>query len=187
MDLPGIILSVDALVQCGSYQMKWDRFVQLVGWVHTCGHSASVDWLDTNPLLVWDAQTVYQKQKTDRTSMRSLSRALLRTRNRDATDSRDKIYALFGILPDHPGIAGRELYPAYSLSKRKVYIAIAKYCLILEQDLMILSATRARKDPDDLPSWVADCECKDAGQLLVARRTDGLRSFKASGGTRPTH
>ncbi len=180
-----VMVATKAVLHCGSHNMHWERFVKLIGWIHICGRSASIHYWDNNPLLLWDAQTVYQNEKASQSRLRGLSTALIRTRNRDATDPRDKIYALFGLLPEGSGVMGQELYPDYSLPSHDAYIAIAKWCLIMEQDLMILSAARPRREGSDLPSWVPDWECKDSVSLLVGRRTDGFRSFKASGTSRP--
>ena len=180
-----IIVAANAVVHCGSHMMPWERFIKLIKWIHVCGHSESINYLDNKALIAWDAQMLYHNKGASQSRLRGLSTALLRTRNRDATDSRDKIYALFGLLPEGSGVLGQELYPDYSLSSRDAYIAIAKWCLIMEQDLMILSAARPRREGTDLPSWVPDWECKDFYALLVGQRSDGFRSFQASGTSRP--
>ena len=174
-----IIVATNAVVHCGSHMMPWERFFKLIKWIHVCGHANSINYKGNGALTAGGARLLYHNNNASQSRLRSLSAALLRTRNRDATDSRDKIYALFGLLPEE------ELYPDYSLSSRDVYIAFAKWCLISEQDLMILSAARPRREGTDLPSWVPDWECKDFTTLLVGRRSDGFRSFKASGTSRP--
>ena len=180
-----IIVAANAVVYCGSHMMPWERFIKLIKWIHVCGHSKSVNYLDNEALTAGEAQMLYHNKNASRSRLRSLSYALLRTRNRDATDSRDKIYALFGLLSEGSGLLGQELYPDYTLSSRDAYIAFAKWCLIMEQDLMILSAARPRREGIDLPSWVPDWECKDFHALLVGQRSDGFRSFQASGTSRP--
>ena len=174
-----IIVAANAVVHCGSHMMPWERFIKLIKWIHVCGHSRSINYLDNQALIVGEARMLYHNKNASQSRLHNLSNALIRTRNRDATDPRDKIYALFGLL------SGQELYPDYSLSSRDAYIAFVEWCLITEQDLMILSAARTRRDGTDLPSWVPDWECKDFHALLVGQRSDGFRSFQASGTSRP--
>lgn len=60
------------------------------------------------------------------------------------------------------------MYSDDSLPSRDAYIAIAKLCLIAEQNLMILSAARLRAEGTDLPIWVPNLDCKDLNSLMAS-------------------
>lgn len=176
-----VIVARKITVHCGTYQMDWERFVSILGWIHTCGRSAFVQYLNEDVLPTWEAREVYHKPYSSGFTLRRLSTSLIRTRYRDATDPRDKVYALFGIVGEDFLTLGQDLYPDYSLSVRDTYIATAKMCLLAHLDLMALSAAGGHREESDLPSWVPDWGCKSSTNLLVACRTDGRRSFSASG------
>ncbi|KAH7135000.1 heterokaryon incompatibility protein-domain-containing protein [Dendryphion nanum] len=69
-----------------------------------------------------------------------------------ATDPRDRVYALLGIAIDE---AAREIVPDYTLSCAHTYIQVAR-TLLKHGHSDVLSLCRARDVCQDLPSWVPD-------------------------------
>ena len=93
---------------------------------------------------------------------------LLRTMASFATDPRDRVFALMGIInTNFSGLSGQDpqikspyssIMVDYSLTCEQVYTAVAKYMLLEAKDMCMLSCTGARKYGStlDLPSWVPD-------------------------------
>jgi hypothetical protein len=69
-----------------------------------------------------------------------------------ATDDRDRVYALLGIANDD---VGNEIVADYTLTTKEAYTAVARVLLKHGHDDM-LSLCRLSKTPSDLPSWVPD-------------------------------
>jgi hypothetical protein len=82
---------------------------------------------------------------------------LVACRFRSATDPRDKIFGLFGLVPD---LVLRALQPQYDESVEKAYIRIAFTLMGESRSLSLLSHTtpwlRNRAGVPNLPSWVPD-------------------------------
>ena len=71
--------------------------------------------------------------------------------SREASDNRDKIYALLGLCN-----ADNIVKPDYSLDDREAFILATFRVLKMEKSLSALSGNLARKNKQDLPSWVPD-------------------------------
>jgi hypothetical protein len=80
-----------------------------------------------------------------------LSDVLACLRRAKATDSRDMIYGLLGILPS------KSIRPDYSSTPQDLYLSLVDYCIKEEKSLDII--TLCRRSPSstmELPSWVPD-------------------------------
>lgn len=78
--------------------------------------------------------------------------ALLRaTTKRNASDDRDKVYALLGLVPTQTLMT-----PYYTLSTREIYIGISGQIIAQGKSLAPLHGDLGRKNRVDLPSWVPD-------------------------------
>ena len=82
---------------------------------------------------------------------------LVACRFRSATDPRDKIFGLFGLVPD---LVLHALRPRYDETVEKTYIRIAFMLMVESRSLSLLSHTtpwlRNRVGVSKLPSWVPD-------------------------------
>jgi len=114
-------------------------------------------------------------------------RLFLDTRDRSATDPRDKIYSLRGIAKQRIK-AGIEVN--YKDSTRKVYTDFTRLILRIRPDLQILSAVMIRhagRSVHGLPSYVPDWTQPKYGGGFLQRyyRFKPTHLFRASGGTTP--
>lgn len=74
-----------------------------------------------------------------------------------ATDLRDKIYALLGLLPEQ----FREyIKPDYGLSIDQILLDVAKAFLMVDQDLRLLERSNPVARRRGMPSWVPDLQGK---------------------------
>ncbi|KAK4233654.1 HET-domain-containing protein [Achaetomium macrosporum] len=114
-------------------------------------------------------------------------RLFLDTRDRTATDPRDKIYSLRGITRERIA-AGIQI--DYDDPIRKVYTDFSKHLLRTRPDLQILSAViirHAASSSYDLPSYVPDWMQPKYGGGILQRyyRFKPTHLFRASGDTKP--
>ncbi|KAG7284472.1 hypothetical protein NEMBOFW57_010846 [Staphylotrichum longicolle] len=114
-------------------------------------------------------------------------RLFLDTRDRSATDPRDKIYSLFGITRDR---IKKGININYKDPVRKVYSEFSKHVLITRSDLQILSAVMVRHaaaSAHNLPSYVPDWTQPKYGGGFLQRyyRFKPTHLFRASGDTKP--
>jgi hypothetical protein len=81
---------------------------------------------------------------------------LLRTQNLDATDPRDKIFAVHNLLS---ALGAHLPDPDYSKSIDQVYREAAATAITHDSRLHILSSVTGESSIEDLPSWVPDWSC----------------------------
>jgi hypothetical protein len=79
--------------------------------------------------------------------------ALTTTRNSLATDPRDKIYGLLGLL-NEPRY--ESLVPNYDLTPEEVFINTTVFLISTHRSLAVLSCVETRDADGPLPSWVPD-------------------------------
>ncbi|KAK7192397.1 heterokaryon incompatibility protein [Paraphaeosphaeria sporulosa] len=91
-----------------------------------------------------------------KTKLTNCTAMLLRTRKLDATDPRDKIFAIHGLLL----VLGACLpNPDYSKSTEQVYREAAAAAIAHDARLHILGSITGESLIKDLPSWVPDWSC----------------------------
>ncbi|KAH7076022.1 heterokaryon incompatibility protein-domain-containing protein [Paraphoma chrysanthemicola] len=106
---------------------------------------------------------------------RSLASLLRRFRGRKASDPRDKVYGLLGLVA--PNSHRPPLIPDYSLSSVEVYTLAALESIYSSASLSVLSIDVARKYRKDLPTWVPDWEAP--GDFSNNTRVDALGIYDA--------
>lgn len=114
-------------------------------------------------------------------------RLFLDSRDRTATDPRDKIYSLRGIANK---ALGTRIKVNYDDSIEKVYTEFSKTVLSLRPDLQILSAVNLRHKTDSdlkLPSYVPDWSLPKYGGGFLQRyyRFKPTHLFRAAGPSKP--
>jgi hypothetical protein len=79
---------------------------------------------------------------------------LRRFQHREATDLRDRVYALLSLVEQNTGRS--PVQPDYTLSDKEVFVRASLEYVYLPGSLSVLSIDFARKYRQDLPSWVPD-------------------------------
>ena len=111
----------------------------------------------------------------------TLANLLRVTGNFQATDPRDRLYALLGLARDreHPRVAAD-----YRLSVEEVYVCSATYFLEEQNAVWILYRGHSTDSNNSLPSWVPDWR-KDARSFFHFWRFDYKHPYCADGSMQP--
>ena len=154
------VLSTHALVHFGNLVLPWELITQgcdnLARHYNTCceRHVGQLSFADQNALTEFKRvvrEVDMLREGRDRGMMTSLSQLLRATLSRNATDERDKVYALLSLVTHWHG---REpIYPDYAASTAAVYARAVMSEIQGSRSLQILQGI-----PMDgiakLPSWV---------------------------------
>jgi hypothetical protein len=151
-----ILLAKRAVLWCGLMEMDWLAFVR-----HCDKLEDGNEGMDTliyercnDVVLNVEKLRIRFRSRKDRPS---LSKILIDTWQRKATDDRDQIFSVLGL------VEGMVLQADYSLTVRETYMAAARACLLEDRHLGILCLTELSQteielaldqDKVDLPSWV---------------------------------
>lgn len=120
----------------------------------------------------------------------SLTKCLQRTRDYEATDMRDKLYALIGVASD---ISPEDIVPDYTKSTRNVFLDLVHFLVTRRRSLNIISSGRHLRPAsmtspgsqpqsgDETPSWLPDWH---VSQGLIPLDSEGMdkRFYGASRG-----
>ncbi|KAH7093600.1 heterokaryon incompatibility protein-domain-containing protein [Paraphoma chrysanthemicola] len=145
--------SKSAIVICGTRAVAWDCFTR---WPtrQACLPVPDVTWADYIPGVL-----NYNSGFASSTGTEALLRTLCETRASGATDPRDKVFALLGLLSDEEQKTYGSLIN-YSTPVDRVYLDTALKMIFESKSLRVMSAVQHRmcSSPpdvlDDLPSWV---------------------------------
>jgi hypothetical protein len=116
----------------------------------------------------------------------SLSRLLTDCVNFQATDARDKVFALLGLATDKSTSAIASNYQF--LSTKDVFIQAGRYILSTSDPLAVLpfAGIGFPGRQTNLPSWVPDWIHCHAGCRLASPRYNNFNTYRASGNQSPT-
>jgi hypothetical protein len=182
-------------IMCGKYEISWSKVeeVQNIMARHYVEQLSII--AHTEPNLDRFAQIVEHR------GARKLRAARLGSPNRlpdlhsllctfwafDATDPRDKVFALIGLSSARDD---SRLVIDYSSSVRRTYINVATYILDSSKKLDFICSIPHGANPFHLPSWVPDWTV--TSELSISLSTfikawihDGEDSFNAAGGSSP--
>jgi hypothetical protein len=138
------ILCRSAIVQCGSKCISWDAFKQFKRF------NTTTKWVETLPYVMRRPEITRNSEVAAEWQVMT---ELMEARQCEATDPRDKVYALIPLL-SKSGIA-MNILPNYSHSAAQVFTDVATY-LITVIGLEVLCAVRGQSSLPGLPSWVPD-------------------------------
>ncbi|MCJ1475418.1 hypothetical protein MMC13_004080, partial [Lambiella insularis] len=160
-----VALARNLTIHLGDRTVTWEDLEAVLAWLarhlSCCAaryrddpHLYNIDRILTNfeDAAVWQAFTRELIQKGHRVS---LSRLLYRLRYLQATDHRDKVYAVLALARDDVA------EPNYSLSVPAIYKSTAFAVIAQTGSLEILSSAAPLPQHYDLPSWVPDWSCGD--------------------------
>ncbi|KAG8165586.1 hypothetical protein KVR01_004138 [Diaporthe batatas] len=194
-----VALARDVTVVCGRHAARWDELCRLCGWIadnsgillrvmekHRTNPNRGqrlgrVEAPFRNPGRIMAARDLRDGAKDPAV----LQQLLLRFRNFQAADPRDRIFSLLGLaLPADQ--VDPDLRPNYRISVEDLYIQVASRILRRDADPLILSvAGVGHRRSLDLPSWVPDWTSLAGGTSLAEIAAAG--NYQATDqGTRPS-
>ncbi|KAG4430662.1 hypothetical protein IFR05_013859 [Cadophora sp. M221] len=142
----------EPLVGCGNHWVSWSQFVkvdELFEQLEMVGADIVKEMDNPISRLRYIRAGIHGQLKT---SWKNLFLLLRATHECQATDARDKVFALLGLGSDENQHA---IHPDYTSSVVDVYTKVAKHLINLEDSLNVLIYFRPRQLPG-LPSWVPD-------------------------------
>ena len=159
-----VTLAATATVLCGQDEIAWDEFVTAMEVGISSGVMVRQRAIDADTVQFLDtAQAAHlQLSRSIMSSPRyrvynfdGLLNHLLWFRRRDATDPRDKVFALYGLMDFE--VECMNLRVDYRMDLSEVYRRVTLASLEVSRNLDILSVPRSETQlRKQLPSWVAD-------------------------------
>ncbi|KAL1649111.1 hypothetical protein SLS58_001683 [Diplodia intermedia] len=159
-----VCLSPDADVICGRFRLSWMCVLEAAWKLASTSmlQNAFGQAADSMFALVLFSPLVEGRER--RTP--ELLDLLRLGRNREATDDRDKVFGILGLLrPEEEAV----IIPDYSMDVTELYVHCARTILTSSRDLRLLTSCLGPAQSQSLPSWVPDWRVK--------RRTAVLQGF----------
>ncbi|MCJ1230814.1 hypothetical protein MMC12_007488 [Toensbergia leucococca] len=171
--LQEVVVSTHAIVKCGQDSLLWEEMVRVIKRVKFAGLSTSGEAsyaehrLSCELVTQMDHVRNYQKQGQQRVNFFHL---LMSCRNRAATDSRDKIFALLGL-------GYYDINPDYSKTETEVYLELATYHV----SQIIPGGRWQRLSHPQKAEWLSDlllCACNAPIQRLQGQLPSWVPDWK---------
>lgn len=180
--LQEISASTNATVICGSRSLPWTIFNFVASYIHyRAGRYPGPSLMkDSGYEALWQLSIFVFDRSVSVESRRQntgILRLLTHFRHCEATDPRDKVYALLGLASDIPNDA--EFGPDYSSSVAQVYQELVRFVVMKDQNLDILRACQTSRPEHKLPSWVPDWSM--AGSIQCLQSFSSTYPGRASG------
>ncbi|KAF2491403.1 HET-domain-containing protein [Lophium mytilinum] len=153
-----IALPDDACIQCGSRELEWKTFASGIesGLRKGLFQTSMFGFVDADNFHNFRAVASIRERNATRPPAQQLLDLLIQFRTRDATDARDKVFSLLGLVANVEELG---LTPDYRASAASLYCKTAISILSRSTclDFLGLAATSSKSDfGQSLPSWVAD-------------------------------
>ena len=164
-------------VQCNAITIDFETLYQACITVEALGLAGSLASISNEDSLVIHMGRLQHCIRTDPSHAQLKLFSLLSSRRRClATNPRDKVYALLGMVNDAGGIS-----PDYSKSVEEIYMQTAKHIMITNKDLKLLSEVKELRPNPELPSWVPNWSISPKVTTLATRNSNGTRRYLAAG------
>lgn len=181
-----VVVAKEAIIRCGSLHLDYDKLQTAIQRMTGSGFfpfSAAT----SNLTYVGHWRAAYHEMSVRDIDQNLDLRLFIDSRDRLATDPRDKIYSLRGIA-NKAFSAGIKVN--YDSSVKRVYTDFSKFVLNFRPDLQILSAVVLRHRASSglaLPSYVPDWNLPKYGGSILQRyyRFKPTHLFRAAGATTP--
>jgi hypothetical protein len=189
-----IVLAQDAILYCGARTLRWKRFEVFLLGLSTFSQGPDAEdsrlkGAEIDALEIFKAPSILLRPENHKPEDTQLFLGLFplldSLRLRQATDPRDKVFALLNVAYD---AKESNLKADYCKSHAEVYAMTAKWLLRTQKRLDFLSLVE-KKDKLDLISWVPDFRYKDPWNFLHQPRQisrGNCRVYNTSGSTTAT-
>lgn len=181
-------LAQDVTVHCGDAQIQWQKLLGALALLFQGGYLLSMGFNDMNritdetlPSLESFAVTCMENYQSTEGS--GLFNVLVRHRSALASDPRDKVYGLLGLVTTQNSFGIR---PNYHIDVADVYFNVAVSIIIHSETLDILIVPRHINNEIQLPSWVPDWSAGPSSPILGSYVSYGTKRYQSSGDTTST-
>ena len=140
------IRAPERMIACGSKIRNWSTFADAIILPLNLRHGGKAI-ININSFLVLDL--FIEKRPKDL----RLSQLIYNTQQREASDRREKVYALYGLVQEYQKVP---LEISYAMSVEDVCRSAVRFCIENERSLSILTHVSLFRTQSDLPSWVPD-------------------------------
>ncbi|PWW76860.1 HET-domain-containing protein [Tuber magnatum] len=175
-----ILVSKKATVICGSHQIDWVLFHQAANYL--VQREFRLD-REPAPRTLFLVALIRRNEKRYKEAQLNLRTLLRHFRYSQATDIRDKVYAMLGIS-SQVGRSSAEhgvkpLQADYRKAVEDVYREAAAYIMTDEQDLRLLANeySPCSRQLTKMPTWVPDWSITSKRLLPMARKSNTLSSL----------
>lgn len=167
------------LIKVGEFSVHWIYLAGVTNYIPLC------EWERFLSTAIWSRVNSMEKARGSLGTEEPMSmvKALSYTRYCDATDPRDKVFALYGLAKDGP----QAIEVDYRKSIRAVFTDVSKYLIENARDLVLLSMVQDANPDHNLPSWVPDWSLffhADLLSVLDDQEPQNNERFKAAIGAR---
>lgn len=174
-----MVVAHEVAVTCGYSEISWENVVTFMMW----GHTQLIGGHDIGELVpIFESSVIYKLQTARSSSLGSWPHLLHHFRSWQATDPRDKVFALLGFSnQDNETI---EMEIDYGKQVAEVYREAALGAMKHNDDLFILECVDHGQmyDPDSgFPSWVPRWDVQSTSSPLWRRRIRIQSSSTANG------
>lgn len=168
-----IVLAQDAVLCCGAYTLRWKKLEALISGLNAYSEGPNAEDSrmkgdDNHFMAIFKARSRLRYGDSWPPEQHQVLGGLLPLlhdlRNRQATDPRDKVFALLNVAYDSKN---SDLKADYRKSHVEVYAMTVKWFLRTQKSLAFLSLVE-KKDKPDLISWIPDFRFKDEFNFLHA-------------------
>ncbi|KAI8941232.1 hypothetical protein NX059_002467 [Plenodomus lindquistii] len=175
--LQEVMLAKEVHAVIGDRSVDWRSFTASVYYVQISAnmHVIPVYTSPTPAVMLWRDYTGSGRPQT-------LLQFLDQSRHCDATDPRDKVFALLAMTPEN---SEQELLPNYRQSVQDVYISLARYLITRDGNLDVLSHCTRHEQFHKFPSWVPDWSTKRTSKAFI-HPSVGTKTYMADGGLTPS-
>ncbi|KAH8665167.1 heterokaryon incompatibility protein-domain-containing protein [Tricladium varicosporioides] len=163
------ILAPSAIVIFGENAVSWQTLANVPRYTSRISCAECVTFYINNfgrsPGNFWAIHALQDLRDEHRSRTTTLLGALEAFVNRDASDPRDKVFALLGLVTDWGGQS--PMIPDYSLKVLDVYVETAYKAILAEKSLSVLTMSKKSENPLKLPSWVPDWHINLPSRSLI--------------------
>ena len=168
------VLAPNRMIACGSKIRGWYTFLNAIHvFLHFGRHKMNVSKI--YPFL---AIHMFIDQKSE--GLR-LSDLIITNWKREASDPRDKVYALYGLVQGYQKVP---LEISYAISVEDVYKSTVRFCIENEGSLSILEHVSQFRNHSYFPSWVPDWRDRSNSGCCPVKKSAEM-DFRASSMSRP--
>ncbi|KAH8602186.1 heterokaryon incompatibility protein-domain-containing protein [Bisporella sp. PMI_857] len=162
--LQEVFMARKAIVLCGKRVLPWSEFCPKHILISSWEAGETENWHPRLPFTLPNSLLIESRETRSYSAAKDFFKLLRSMRTCDATDPRDKVFALLPLLEDS---AQTGLAADYSKGKEEVFIETARW-LVENAGISLLSCCTGDSEVLNMPSWVPDWSVKTREPWMIA-------------------